>query len=70
MISKFLLVVVVIGLVYFLFIKKKPALKKPKKKDVQAETMVECKKCGTFVSPTEAILSSGEYFCSSECLRA
>ena len=69
---KLLLILLVVGLVYFLFIKKKPkiAKKKKNKKDENAETMIECSKCGVYVSGDEMILSNGSYFCSNECLKA
>ena len=72
MIMKFLLVVAVIGVVYFLFIKKKPKVtnKKKNKKDENAQTMVECSRCGVYVGSDEIILSNGTYFCSNECLKA
>lgn len=50
------------GTIWFFFIKKRP------KKQIE-ETMVECQKCGTFISQTEAIYNSGRYFCSHSCLK-
>ena len=74
MILKVLLVVAVIGIVYFMFIKKKPtsvaqAEKKQKKEDkLKANDMVECKECGVFVEVGEAKMHGASYYCSSECL--
>ncbi|SFV90140.1 hypothetical protein MNB_SV-4-1256 [hydrothermal vent metagenome] len=38
----------------------------PKRKDVEGDTMVECSKCGTYVSVEETTLINGKYYCS-EC---
>ena len=72
MILKALLVLAVIGVVYFLFIKK-PSLgntTKTKKKDdkLNSNDMVECTSCGVYVEVSEAILSNGKYYCSKECV--
>jgi len=74
MILKVLLVLAVIGIVYFMFIKKKPTSvaqneKKQKKKDnLKTNDMVECQECGVFVEVSEAKMSGISYYCSSECL--
>jgi len=73
MILKLLLVVGVIALVYFIFIKKKPQLQnqgqEPKKKDnIQSDEMIECSTCKIYCSLDDAILSNGKYYCSKECL--
>ncbi len=39
------------------------------KKESDADTMVECKKCGTFVSHKDAIITHGQFFCCKECAR-
>ena len=72
---KWLLVIAVVGLVYFFFIKKKPLPEegktpKKKKEKFDEDDMVECKKCGTYISLKEALLRDGNYFCSDECLKA
>jgi len=58
--------------VYFFFFKKTNVLNQNKKKDIKkdSETMVECQKCGTFISANEALISNGKYFCSKECVDA
>lgn len=72
---QWILVIVLIALVYFFFIKKKPLpgesqnSKKRKEKSDEAD-MVECKSCGTYITLHEALLRDGEYFCSDECLKA
>ncbi|HIC44778.1 MAG TPA: hypothetical protein EYO73_11035 [Sulfurimonas sp.] len=64
---------VLIALVYFIFIKNKPLSNQgSSKKDekLNDDDMVECKKCGTYITLNEAKLSEGQYFCSDECLNA
>jgi len=72
---QWIIVAVLIALVYFLFIKKKPLPsqnQKPKgnKDKLNEDDMVECKKCGTYITLNEALLKEGQYFCSDECLNA
>lgn len=72
MILKFLLVVAVIAIVYFMFIKKKPAknvTKKSKTKESKATDMVACVSCGTYIDLDDAIISSNKYYCSDECVK-
>ena len=70
---QWILVIVLIALVYFLFIKKKPlpgeVKKSKKKKEKESDDMVACQTCGTYISLNEALLQNGEYFCSNECLK-
>jgi len=64
---------VLIAVVYFIFIKKKPIAreKTTKKNDkLNDDDMVECHQCGTYTTLNEAQLSDGKYFCSDECLKA
>jgi len=66
---------VLIALVYFIFIKKKPIAgenTKPKhKKDkLNDDDMVACQKCGTYITLNDALIREGQYFCSNECLNA
>jgi len=70
MILKVLLVLGVIAVVYFLFIKKKPLNNSNKKDNSKPKTndMVECVACGTYVSIDESIISENRYYCSSECV--
>lgn len=71
MILKVLLVALVIGIVYFMFIKKKPIqTKKDKKKDDRLESndMVACVTCGIYSELGDTIISSNKYYCSSECV--
>ncbi len=74
MILKFLLVIGVIAVVYFMFIKKKPTLNERKKdtkekEEIQSNEMVECVECGIYCEIDDTILSNNKYYCSSECLK-
>jgi len=72
MILKLLILAVVGVMVYRFFGGKVPILDTQKKPKVKAdkkekeETMVECTKCGTYVTIKESILISGKYYCD-EC---
>lgn len=71
MILKLLLVVGVISIVYFMFIKKKPThtpSMKKKKDELKTNDMVECVECGVYIEVSEAILSNAHYYCSRECI--
>ncbi|MCD6173205.1 MAG: hypothetical protein J7J96_05345 [Sulfurimonas sp.] len=73
MILKILLVIGVIGVVYFMFIKKKPLknssnTKHKKSEEPQVNDMVECCTCGTYTELDEAILSNNKYYCCQECV--
>ena len=74
MILKLLLVIGVIAIVYFMFIKKKPAVTKTKKtknkkEEIQSNDMVECAQCGIYCDINDTILSNNKYYCSQECLK-
>lgn len=65
---KWILFLVCIAGAYFIFFKKSNA--KPQTKDSKTHTdsiMLECSKCGTYVSNEEAIIQNGKYYCSKEC---
>jgi len=74
MILKLLLIIGVISVVYFMFIKKKPeniSEKKSKPKSSKdADEMVECAHCGIYAELNDSLLSAGKYYCSKECLNA
>ncbi|NPA03963.1 MAG: hypothetical protein GXO61_03790 [Epsilonproteobacteria bacterium] len=59
---RFLLLAGLVGGAYYL-------LTRSKKGSQETETMIECKKCGTFVSSEEAIKKGKDYYCSPECLK-
>ena len=72
---QWIIVAVLIALVYFVFIKKRPLpdenrRSKSKKEKLNEDDMVECKKCGTYITVNEALLREGQFFCSDECLNA
>lgn len=71
MLLKLILVIGVIAAVYFLFIKKSTPLTKKrhdnKKRKEDDQTMVECTTCGTFITMDDAVVSSGKFYCSTEC---
>lgn len=70
MILKLLLIIGVISIVYFMFIKKKPIQNNTTKNDDKLETndMVECAACGTYAEISDAIISNNKYYCSNECV--
>lgn len=73
---KYLLVIGIISLIYFLFIKKKPAVDHSKqegrsdatKEKAQSNDMVECSTCKIYCELDDALLSNNKYYCSQECL--
>jgi uncharacterized protein len=72
MILKLLLVVAVISVVYFMFIKKKPQKNvnnSSSKDSLEADDMVECAECGVYSQLSDSILSGSKYYCSQECLK-
>ncbi len=72
MILKVLLVLAVIGTVYFIFFKKKPikssAPKHKKHTQEESNDMIECNTCGIYSELSDSIQSGSKYYCSSECL--
>ncbi len=71
MLKILLLIFLVIGVYYFV---RKVGVKNTQGSDlkqtkIKEEIMLECKKCGTYISSKEAIISNGEYYCSKECLK-
>lgn len=69
MILKLLLFAVVAVLVYKLFGGKLPTIgKSASQKKLDADTLVECEKCNTYVTVKESIIVGGRYYCSDECV--
>jgi len=68
-----LIIFAAIGIfIYKLFGGQLPTLsrkrsKKAEKKTLESDTLVECKKCGTYVTIEEATLIAGKYYCD-ECV--
>ncbi len=75
MIFKLIILAVVLYIIYTLFFKNQNFIEKikpkeqknPKEKNPEVDTVVECHKCGVYVSTKEAIIKDGFYFCSKEC---
>jgi len=68
---KWLLVIGVIAVIYFLFVKKRPAVAHgtpSQTKAVDDDTLVPCENCGTFISIKEAFIKEGSYYCSKSCM--
>ena len=71
---KWLVVIGVVGFVYFYFIKKKPTRvktqtnKDTKKDKTEVNEMIECAVCGTYCEIDDMIMSGSKYYCSQECL--
>lgn len=66
MIFKILLLGIALYLIYKFFFNKKTKLDNETKQI--EEELIDCPKCGTYVSKQDAILSNGKYYCSNECL--
>ena len=72
--GKVIIVLIILGLIYFFFIKKPSVIqeskeKKDKTKQLDEETMIECKECGVYVSVKDSIIKDGLHYCSKECAR-
>ncbi|MCF6310754.1 MAG: hypothetical protein L3J19_09865 [Sulfurimonas sp.] len=73
---QWIVVIGLIAIVYFFFIKKRPTVQNSNKKndnstpkdEVQSNDMVECSTCGVYCEVSDAILSNNKYYCSNECL--
>lgn len=72
MIFKLIILAVIIYIIYLTFFKNdaltaKKENKQRSKREDDSEIMVECSKCGIFISSKEAIIKDGKYYCSKEC---
>ncbi|MEA3418703.1 MAG: PP0621 family protein [Campylobacterota bacterium] len=47
--------------------KKDKVPKGEDKKKIEEDTLVECEKCGTYVTHKESIIVKGKTYCSKEC---
>ncbi len=65
---KFLLFAGVIATVYYMFFAKKKSLTAPKNDTSMGEAMIPCATCSTYIQAKEALMSSGKYYCSHECM--
>jgi uncharacterized protein len=68
MILKLIIFAVVALLIYKFFGGKLPTFGRThEQKKLDDDTLVECEKCGTFVTVKESIIVNGKYYCSREC---
>ncbi len=76
MIFKLIILAAVIYGVYILFFREGNLIEKMKQNNTKnqkkdkgddVDTVVECGKCGIYVSIDEAVIKDGVYFCSKEC---
>jgi len=71
---KLILLGAILYVIYVVFFKNKSTLfsstEEKREKDKDAQTVVECHECKTYVSVDEAMLVDGKYFCSKECVDA
>jgi uncharacterized protein len=72
MIFKFILLVLILLIIYVVFFKKRvkkkhKAMEKEKEMSISDEVMVECPTCKTFVSSHDAVIKTGQFFCSKKC---
>ena len=47
--------------------KKERVPKGEDKKKIEEDTLIECEKCGTYVTYKESIIIKGKAYCSKEC---
>jgi len=68
MILKLIVFALVGLLIYKFFGGKLPSFgRSTQEKKLDEDTLVECVKCGTYVTLKESIIVNGKYYCSSEC---
>jgi len=71
--GKILMIGIIAGLIYFLFIRKSGVniistkSKKKRKEQLDEETMIECKSCNIYVSTKDSIIKDNLHYCSKEC---
>jgi len=67
-ILKLLIFAIVAVLIYRFFGGKLPSIgKSASEKKLDDDTLVECEKCGTYVTVKESVIMHGKYYCSKEC---
>lgn len=68
MILKLLIFAIVAVLIYKFFGGKFPKIGRTAyQKKLDQDTLVECRKCSTYVTVKESIVVSNAYYCSKEC---
>ncbi len=69
MILKLIILAVAGYYIYKFFGGKLPSIgKSPEEKKLDEDTLVECEKCGTYVTLKECIIIQGKYYCD-ECAK-
>ena len=68
---KFLLTIVLLGGIYFLLFRKKKTIPKStfKKDENITNELVQCEKCNIFIDIKDAMFYNGKYFCSEKCFK-
>jgi uncharacterized protein len=67
MFFKILILILILVAIYYFFRGDKKRKKHYKESEkLNGETMIECCKCGVFVTLKDAIIKDGKYFCN-EC---
>ncbi len=76
MILKIIIVAAILLLLYRLLGGRFPQITMPKRPNVsgkseqariEEDTLIECEKCGTFVTLKEAVIIKGKTYCSKQC---
>lgn len=65
--GRLLIIGLIIFAIWFFFFRKK-VVKESKDNNIESFDMVECQKCGSFISQDDAIFANGRWYCSKECL--
>jgi len=65
-----LIIFAIAGVMIYKFLGGKlPTINKSSEaKKLDEDTLVECEKCGTYVTVKESIVMHGKFYCSKECL--
>jgi uncharacterized protein len=66
---KLLLLIGIITTVYYMFFAKTKSISSSKNDASMDEAMIPCAQCGIYVQAKEALIRSGKYYCSVECLK-
>ena len=64
-----LVIFAILGILIYKFLGGKlPNIgKTPHEKKLDEDTLVECEKCGTYLTIKESIRKNNKYYCSDEC---
>lgn len=70
MILKIIIFAIAGLLIYKFFGGKLPSFRRGHgAKKLDKDTLVECEKCGTYVTVRESLIVQGRYYCSEECAK-